>query len=235
MVVAGGLLVWGFWANRGRTRVQTARGRTNRAFLILFVALLAGVALASRFGGFGGLTRQIEPQRVQQEGQAPATQEDEAAERYQPRFRLLPAALAALLAAGALVAVVRAGGRPTAGEELTDEELDEELDSMLAATLADLRAVADARAAVIAAYARTERALERYGLPREESEGPREYLARVAPELQARRTAAHRLLFELTHLYERAKFSPHEIDAGMKEDAIATLEALRAQLGRERT
>jgi hypothetical protein len=34
----------------------------------------------------------------------------------------------------------------------------------------------------------------------------------------------------LTQLYERAKFSPHEIDAAMKDDAIDALAGLRAEL-----
>jgi hypothetical protein len=34
----------------------------------------------------------------------------------------------------------------------------------------------------------------------------------------------------LTLLFERAKFSSHEVDATMKEDAIATLASLRAEL-----
>jgi hypothetical protein len=42
--------------------------------------------------------------------------------------------------------------------------------------------------------------------------------------------AARDLAFELTHLFERAKFSPHEIDVRMKDDAIETLTALRDEL-----
>ena len=38
------------------------------------------------------------------------------------------------------------------------------------------------------------------------------------------------LAFELTHLYERARFSAHEVDEEMKEDAIAALVRLRAEL-----
>ena len=35
---------------------------------------------------------------------------------------------------------------------------------------------------------------------------------------------------QLTKLYERAKFSRHEIDEGMKDDAIDALVGLRAEL-----
>jgi hypothetical protein len=34
----------------------------------------------------------------------------------------------------------------------------------------------------------------------------------------------------LTELFERAKFSPHAIDAAMKEEAIDALESLRDEL-----
>jgi hypothetical protein len=35
---------------------------------------------------------------------------------------------------------------------------------------------------------------------------------------------------QLTSLFERAKFSPHTIDAAMKDEAIDALEALRDDL-----
>jgi hypothetical protein len=34
----------------------------------------------------------------------------------------------------------------------------------------------------------------------------------------------------LTQLFERAKFSPHDVDSGMKDDAIEALAGLRAEL-----
>ena len=37
-------------------------------------------------------------------------------------------------------------------------------------------------------------------------------------------------VLDLTQLFERAKFSPHEIDAAMKEESIAALEAVREDL-----
>jgi hypothetical protein len=79
---------------------------------------------------------------------------------------------------------------------------------------------------VIAAYARMERALAASGLARTQAEAPREYLERTLPELGASAGSAKRL----TALFERAKFSPHRIDAGMKEEAIAALTALRDEL-----
>ena len=96
----------------------------------------------------------------------------------------------------------------------------------LDATLEDLRANPDPRRAVIAAYAQMERALARSGLPRKPSEAPREYLHRTLPAVGAGAASVERL----TALFERAKFSPHAIDAEMKEEAIAALESLRDEL-----
>ena len=98
------------------------------------------------------------------------------------------------------------------------EALDESLD--------DLRAERDARRAVIAAYARMERTLGRHGLPRRPFEAPLEYLARVLHELRVRSGA----VLALTELFERAKFSRHEIDAEMKDEAIGALIAVRDDL-----
>jgi Domain of unknown function (DUF4129) len=93
-------------------------------------------------------------------------------------------------------------------------------------SLDDLRAERDARRAVIAAYARMERTLGRHGLPRRPFEAPLEYLARVLHELRVRSGA----VLALTELFERAKFSRHEIDAEMKDEAIGALVAVRNDL-----
>jgi hypothetical protein len=96
-------------------------------------------------------------------------------------------------------------------------------------TLDDLRAEKDPRKAVIAAYSRMERSLASFGLPRRPFEAPGEYLSRVLEELQSGSPAARRL----THLFERAKFSQHTIDLGMKEEAIDAVVALRDELRTE--
>jgi Domain of unknown function (DUF4129) len=115
-------------------------------------------------------------------------------------------------------------------DEASDEALADELAALLDATLDDLRAEPDPRRAVIAAYARMERALGAYGLPRHPFEAPLEFLERVSPELAELHAGGLRLVFELTHLFERAKFSHHAVDEEMKADAISSLEALRDDL-----
>jgi hypothetical protein len=102
----------------------------------------------------------------------------------------------------------------------------EVLAEVLGETLDDLRREPDPRKAVIRAYARMERLLAARGFPREAFEAPLEYLARMLGIVQA---SAHSVS-RLTRLFERARFSPHEIDADMKDDAIDALAGLRAEL-----
>ena len=107
--------------------------------------------------------------------------------------------------------------------------LEEELAQTLDTTIEDLRRERDPRRAVIAAYAGMERVLSSHGLVRRRPEAPFEYLARVLQELEVGEGAVH----SLTRLFEYAKFSPHEIDVGMKEEAIAALVEVRDDLRRE--
>jgi hypothetical protein len=87
---------------------------------------------------------------------------------------------------------------------------------------AGLRAIGDPRAAVVATYAQMERTLATRSLGRDPAEAPGEYLSRIVGGLRRSRRAAGRL----TRLYERAKFSPHEVDAGMRDDAVDSLRAV---------
>jgi len=93
-------------------------------------------------------------------------------------------------------------------------------------SLDDLRNDPNIRRAIIAAYARMERALAAAGIARRPAEAPSEYLARSLAELDAGAGAARRL----TALFQRAKFSDHEPAESMRADAIASLEAVRDDL-----
>jgi len=98
------------------------------------------------------------------------------------------------------------------------EAIDESLD--------DLERERDPRRAVIRAYGRMERTLGDHGLARRAPETPLEYLARALQTLAGSRESAERL----TRLFERAKFSPHPIDLGMRDEALSALATLRAEL-----
>jgi hypothetical protein len=130
----------------------------------------------------------------------------------------------ALLVAG--FAVLVAAERRRRRGDPREFALAMELAGVLDETLDDLRAEPDARKAIIAAYARMERALALHGLPRRESEAPLEYMARVLSDL----TASERAVRRLTDLFAVAKFSDHPIDAAMKDRAIAALESVRDHL-----
>jgi uncharacterized protein DUF4129 len=104
--------------------------------------------------------------------------------------------------------------------------VEEELATVVSDTIDDLRRETDPRRAVIAAYARMEHVLGRHGQPRHPSEAPFEYVGRVLLALSVRAAAVK----DLTELFERAKFSTHEIDEPMKERAISALVSVRDDL-----
>ena len=144
---------------------------------------------------------------------------------YSPQFQWLPVVVVGSLIIGIsfTVGILALRRRRHLAPELTVAET---LSEVLAETLDDLRTERDPRKAVIRAYAKMERMLAARGVPRRESEAPVEYLVRVLEIVQA---SAHSIR-RLTRLFERARFSPHQIDSGMKEDAIEALSGLRAEL-----
>jgi hypothetical protein len=116
--------------------------------------------------------------------------------------------------------------RRRARGELREPFLAHAIATALDESLDDLRAERDPRRAVIAAYARLERVLARHGLPRRSSEAPLEYLVRMLDDVAVTPVAARRL----TALFERAKFSQHEVGVEMKDEAIEALETVRDDL-----
>jgi hypothetical protein len=223
---AAPLAAWLVWVSRSSRDPQA--GKRRDVLVLVFVAAIgAGAVLASRLGGDGIEPRlPTVPTLATPTGAAGAQDE----ERREPQFQWLPALV---FGGGAILLVAyfqaRRRYRRSVALERSEDALVDELAALLEDILGDLRDEPDPRRAVIGAYARMERALAVFGLPRRSFEAPLEYLERLAPELEELPGAA-RLVFELTHLYERAKFSTHAIDAGMKEDAIETLLSLRAEL-----
>jgi membrane protein implicated in regulation of membrane protease activity len=106
------------------------------------------------------------------------------------------------------------------------QTLEQDVVETISYTIDDLEAEPDARRAVIAAYARMESVLGRHGLRRDPSDTAVEYLRRILLGLTSRRDA----VTSLTSLFERAKFSAHEIDGSMKQEAISALRAIRDDL-----
>ena len=207
-------------AEGARLRKQRGRWRGLVAFAIFFVLLGLGFIAARGHQGerlrspIGAVRTAAEEQK--QQGRQP----------YEPHFTIWPVLVVAGLAGAGLAAAYAAHRARRRALGRGDPELALLLADVVEETLDDLRAEVEPRKAVIAAYARLERALAAYGLPRRPSEAPAEYVARILDDLEVATAAVRRL----TALYERAKFSQHDVDVGMKEEAIDTLEDVRAEL-----
>jgi hypothetical protein len=217
-----------FWMLRDEWRQP--KGRPWLRQLLIFAAIMVGVSI---------MGYRLESLRHLNGGRAghgvPTTG---AATQRAPTLPNLPAArrpahfdwLFAAVVGGGLVLLAFVLLRRRREDELEDEEepetVEEELTMVVSDAIDDLRSEADARRAVIAAYARMEEVLGQHGQPRHPSEAPFEYLARVLLRLRVRPAAVQ----DLTELFERAKFSTHEIDQRMKERAIAALISVRDDL-----
>jgi len=102
------------------------------------------------------------------------------------------------------------------------EELREAVESGRSA----LRALDDARAAIIACYAAMENSLAERGAARAAADTPDELLARATDSGLVRGTAAARL----TALFYEARFSSHPLDRGQRDAAEQALDELAAAL-----
>jgi Domain of unknown function (DUF4129) len=127
-----------------------------------------------------------------------------------------------VVAAGAVVVARRSRPEPRMPLERAPEALAAALDE----SLDDLRTDPDLRRAIVAAYARMETALAAAGLPRRAAEAPLEYLERALVTLETSAEAVRRL----TDLFEWARFSQHEPEPSMRDDAVDALVAVRDEL-----
>jgi len=143
----------------------------------------------------------------------------------------LGVALTALVGLGFLGAVVAAVYKRRAweGGEVGEGEHDA-LVAEVDAGIEDLRSIRDPRAAVIACYARMERFFRAEGLRRRPSDTPLEFIARA---LRMRSIEGPSPL-GLTRLFERARFSDHDVDERMRSEALTALEDVRARLEAQR-
>ena len=189
------------------------------------IKLLAGIVLVfailmiiQTFGGqseeeaetqsTGTSTSEIEPIRLQQSGS---------------RWGLIILGGAVVLVVLGVAAATRPVVEP---EEVPESEAPAQLAGVIDAVLKELEDSSEPREVVIGAYARMERALTDTGLPRHVSEAPLEYLARGLRRLQVTRPA----IIRLTALFELARFSDHDINPEMGNEAMAALSAIRSEL-----
>jgi flagellar basal body-associated protein FliL len=227
-VVAGGVLVAYGLMQRKEIRREMASGRYRRTSLVGWILFVFVFTLVVYWRGWD--FRPTQPpvtEVVPTESRPPpgGTPQDQATGAYEPQLAWIPIVVVLVLVAAAVAAYVVSERRSR--RRVTERDaLAEDVAAVLDETLDDLRAESDPRRAVIAAYARLEHVLAAHGLPRREAETQEEYLPRFLRELDVSQRAA----VQLTELFERAKFSQHTVDAGMKEEAIDALEELRREL-----
>jgi NADH:ubiquinone oxidoreductase subunit 5 (subunit L)/multisubunit Na+/H+ antiporter MnhA subunit len=209
-----------------RRSVQRPQKTAWWATLLRFGLLLLLVRLAISSGllrrRLGDLTRRFSaPSPTVTSAPSPTAAVPHVTSR--PLGIALTVALALILAlaiAGIVFLLARVKG------EIAPPELEDSLAGVLEGGIDDLHRIRDPRRAVIACYARMERLMSSSGTPRLLADTPTEFLARV---LQ-RRAVSAASVSQLTALFERARFSPHEVDEQMREEALAALEQVRSEL-----
>jgi len=232
ILVGGALMVFAFAEGRRRKALagETGWRRSLVGVAFAMLALLAalqfvkhvhhhnGLRPLGAFGPTGGASTN---------GKSGSAAARVAAQQRTESDWLGAVVLGAILLGLAAAIASAAAFRRSHGDLLEEEAaLAAALDAVLADTLEDLYAERDPRTAVINAYARMEETFAAYRAPREEAETSLEYVERVLDRLHVSGWAVRRL----TLLFERAKFSSHEVDSTMKDDAIDILASLRGEL-----
>jgi hypothetical protein len=218
------IAAWMYWMQRSQIVFQLTQQRKKRRYAdLLTLAFLVAIAVWIRYL-YNHKQLSLGP-HLKNPGAAVPKRSGHGQEGTEPVFQWWLAALivgVVLVAVAAGIVLWRRSKRRTLLEATTAAEavslaLDEVLD--------DLRE-GDPRDAVIRAYSRMEAVLGFYGLPREAHEAPFEWLRRILVSLHASALSVERL----AELFERAKFSRHTIDEGMREDAIGALTTVRDEL-----
>jgi hypothetical protein len=233
LVIAGSavLLLYLFVLRRqieAQSGTVVRRRRPLETLLTVILLIGIGSLMARRLAGHNPIV----PPDLQQPvfGSDPPVQTTTSPDAviYKPEFAWAPVVVTVALIVLALGTWWYAGRsrKRARGELVRENRLATDLAAAMDESLDDLRAERDPRRAVIKAYARLERVLAGYRLPRRAAEAPLEYLARMLDDLAVRPEAARRL----TNLFERAKFSQHAVGPEMKEEAISALETVRDDL-----
>jgi hypothetical protein len=227
-IVMVGVLVYALWGQRVSGTPQ--RGRWYLlSTLTMFIGSFALAYFLLRTG-FVERLRHLEHSLASQQQPHSATQRlPTQSGKHVRNARLRWDEILVFLVLVLGTAVVLYAGRktrrtPRPWRLLRNEEVSQAIDE----SIDDLRTDPDLRRAIVAAYARMERALGRAGLPRHPSEAPFEYVGRALRSLDTSADSARRL----TTLFERAKFSQHEPEPQMRDEAIDALLAVRDELAR---
>lgn len=221
LVIGVGAVAFGSgYAIFGDNRRKLIAALLTTALLAAVIALLLAPVDAPRDGGGGGgLSR-----RPREPG--PADDYFRLGDNAFAAIAVAVIAGVALLAAALVVLGAKGLTQRRRGTLVEPEDEDEAMMQAVEESLDDLRRERDVRRAIIACYARMERALERAGSARRPAEAPFEYLVRVLERITANGRAAR----ALTELFERAKFSTEPMGERDKQEAIGALELLRAEV-----
>jgi Domain of unknown function (DUF4129) len=227
-VIVVAVTVWGVLAIKPAS--GKPQGRNHLVSYLLAVAGGAAVAILLLHNGrFMDRLRQLDQNaNRQQQTQSGRTFPPAPSGVRSARLQWDEVAVFAALVGGAVVYFVarrsRKQLRPSSWRSTSQEAVSAALDD----SLDDLRNDPDLRRAIIAAYARMERALAGAGLARRPSEAPVEYMERALAALDTSADGVRRL----TVLFQWAKFSQHEPEPEMRDDAIDALVAVRDELAR---
>lgn len=230
VVVSGALFLLYLWFSERdmlaeQRRRRQGKGTYKAIVILLLIGLVAAVITHFHFH-FGGALSKFTHRNAGLSGKALKRSAHGRGQPRAPHFQWLPVFIAT---GGGIVLLGFIGARTirrSRAELGAKFVLGQEFAELIDDTLEDLRAEKDPRRAIIKAYARMERLFETYGVPRAPAEAPMEYLGRALLELRASGAALGRL----TGLFQWAKFSSHDVDETMREDAIAALTLVRDEL-----
>jgi hypothetical protein len=209
---------------RTEQRVAVARGKSRELrALVSLIAVAAVVAFVARHIHLNSLHHGRTSTASPEPG-VPSIFGTPNAQHAQFQWKEVVVVAVLLLVVGGVVAATRSRLGPRTRRlrrpppEVLAAALDESLD--------DLRSDPDLRRAIIAAYARMETALAVAGIPREPAETPLDYVERALLSLDGSASAIRRL----TDLFEWARFSQHEPEPPMRDEAVDALVAVRDEL-----
>lgn len=232
VAVGGVLFVYGLTQRRAIAN-EVASGKYRRTGIVAYLAFFVAFTAYSYWRLENWTPEQrAEEQELSAPGALPfPTLPEEAETSYTPTVSWIPMVVVIGLLVAGITAYVLSERRGRRGRHaFANSALALELADVLDETLDDLRAEEDPRRAIIAAYARLERVLAANGTERRSAETSDEYLDRVLHSLDLAPDAIARL----TRLFTRSKFSQHDVDPAMKEEAIGALEHVRDELRRAR-
>lgn len=235
LLVMIGIVVWALWPDR--LSRGTPRRRPWWEQLIPFAVLLLVMGLMAYLLRNPRVLRRLQQSSLaqlmngMQKGRPAGRVSAAAATAGGPDWTAI-AIVAVIVGAVAALLVWRwqAARRRRRTPQEVARDLEEVLDAGLARLGPEAEGPLDAREAVIAAWAGFERALGAGGLPPHAGEAPHEYLTRALGNLELAVDPA--ALRAFTDLFEWARYSTNPVTEAMREEALATLRAVRDSLHR---